>query len=263
MKDLTVDIEEADCRIIPHIAYSLKNNMNRIIVGSNDTDVVVYLIYCFHKYLEMGCSELWVKYGTGDKNRYIPVHVISQEIGENMSSILLKLHIITDCDVTSKIGTKEAALKANPEKYLQEFGEKELNGDSFRKAEEYIVNVIKLNCNCMSLDELRYQQYTSKNKNVVNLAPTSYSIQGHLERCFYFFHLASSLLFSGHEIRSPLNYGWKLSSGILMPCKYYRDIPDSYVVTCSCKKGCQKACGCNKFDQICTEYCNCENWNNL
>ena len=30
----------------------------------------------------------------------------------------------------------------------------------------------------------------------------------------------------------------------------YRDIPDSYVVICSCKKGCQKACGCSKFDKF-------------
>ena len=36
-----------------------------------------------------------------------------------MSSILLKLHIITGFDVTSKIWTKESTMKSDPKKYLQ------------------------------------------------------------------------------------------------------------------------------------------------
>ena len=44
VKDLAVQIEEADCGIIPHIAYSLRKEMNCIIVGSNDTDVAAYII---------------------------------------------------------------------------------------------------------------------------------------------------------------------------------------------------------------------------
>ena len=110
-ENLAAEIEEANCRTIPHIAYSLWKEISHINIGINDTDVAVCLISYFHRYLKMGCSELWVKYGIGDKSRYIPIHVISQEIGENMLSILLKLHHNTACDVTSKIGTRESAMK--------------------------------------------------------------------------------------------------------------------------------------------------------
>ena len=36
VNDLAVKIEETDCRIIPHILYSPRTEMSRIIVGSND-----------------------------------------------------------------------------------------------------------------------------------------------------------------------------------------------------------------------------------
>jgi len=38
--------------------------------------------------------------------------------------MILKAHILTGSDVTSKVGTKAAALKAQPERYLQDFGQK-------------------------------------------------------------------------------------------------------------------------------------------
>ena len=38
MKDLAVEIEETYCKIIPHIAYSLRKKMCRIVKRSYDTD---------------------------------------------------------------------------------------------------------------------------------------------------------------------------------------------------------------------------------
>ena len=53
----------------------------------------------------------------------------------------MKAHILTGCDVTSKIGTKTAAIKASLESYLRNFGEE--NNSSAAK----------------SFDELRYLWY--------------------------------------------------------------------------------------------------------
>ena len=49
--------------------------------------------------------------------------------------MLLKVHMITGCDVTSKTGTKSAALKSVPHMYLNNFGENELLESSFVDAE--------------------------------------------------------------------------------------------------------------------------------
>ena len=86
-------------------------------------------------------------------------------------------------------------------------------------------------------------------------------MQGHLERSFNFFHLSSITHSSSHESIS--TFGWRLSGCILIPCKYYPQIPDSYIVTSSCKIECHNTCGCHRIGEICTEYCNCENCANV
>ena len=89
-------------------------------------------------------------------------------------------------------------MKSDPHKYLQKFGGTELYGDFFKSAGEYIINIVKPKSASTSLDQLRYQKYTSKNKNV-NLEPTSYLIQGHLECCHYFFDLCYNILSLHHQ----------------------------------------------------------------
>ena len=69
-------IEEADCRIIPHIEKAIMNDIERvitysIITYSNNADVVLYLLYYVHQFKDPGIKELWIKYGTRDSTRYI------------------------------------------------------------------------------------------------------------------------------------------------------------------------------------------------
>ena len=67
-------------------------------------------------------EELWVKAGIGDTTCYVPLHTIFKCIGKDLSSVLPAVHSLTGCDITSKIGTKKSALKAEPKKYLKCFG---------------------------------------------------------------------------------------------------------------------------------------------
>ena len=82
-----------------------------------------------------GLSELWMKFGIGNSSRFIPLHFLASQLGPRVCSVIIKAHILTGCDITSKIGTKVAALKCKPEKYLMTFGD---------------------------IDELLYEIYTSK-----------------------------------------------------------------------------------------------------
>ena len=57
--------------------------------------------------------------------------------------ILLKVHV-SGCDVTSKVGTKAAALRNTPENYLQNFGESdEVKTEDINLAEKYFVQLIQ------------------------------------------------------------------------------------------------------------------------
>ena len=49
------------------------------------------------------------------KKQDVPIHTLGIILGQQMCRTLLKTHIISGCDVTSKFGTKAAALKSKPE----------------------------------------------------------------------------------------------------------------------------------------------------
>ena len=89
-------------------------------------------------------SELWMTFGTGDTSRFIPLHFIASQIGQIVCSVIIKAHTLTGSDVTSKIGTKAAALKCTPENYLITFGEID---------EQYLVKAMHTNTTCITFDE--------------------------------------------------------------------------------------------------------------
>lgn len=95
--------------------------------------------------------------GVGDKMRYVPLHTLGRQLGAALCNTLIKVHILTGCDVTSKIGTKPSALKASPETLLLRFAEDNtLSEETLDKAEEYLVQVLHPLSKCKTYDELRY-----------------------------------------------------------------------------------------------------------
>ena len=73
----------------------------------------------------------------------------------NRKITLVKAHFLTGCDVTNKIGSKTAAFKACPEKYLYDFGE-EFHDYHFQMAEKYLRKVVEPYIAAESFDDLRY-----------------------------------------------------------------------------------------------------------
>ena len=103
-------------------------------------------------------------------------------LGHTKSSVILKAHIITGCIITTKLGTKNRPLKAYLEDYLQNFGEKEFVSDEeIRLAEQYLIKVLYHGSKCISSDDLKVERYMH---TLLNLPPTSPSIEGHILRYF-------------------------------------------------------------------------------
>ena len=51
-------------------------------------------------------------YSTGDKSCYIPINTLAQKLWKDICNKILKIHVLTRCDVNSKVWAKAAALKA-------------------------------------------------------------------------------------------------------------------------------------------------------
>jgi hypothetical protein len=127
-----------------------------------------------------------------------------------MCEILLIVHKLIGCDVTSKIDTKQAALKCHVSQ-LVDFESTDLPDPStFRLAEGYLCSVLSPKDNCKTFDELRYILYTKKKKTISSLLPTSRILHGHLLRCHYIVRTCQNLLSDSATNLLPERYGWCL-----------------------------------------------------
>jgi len=119
--ELEVSLEEAYMQCIPHMMHAVNQGNKRIVFLSTDTDVFILLVYCWRELKTEGLEVLLMKAEVGNSTRFIPIHMLSLRIGPGLCKVLPSIHTLTGCDYTSKVGTKLAALTANPETYLGEF----------------------------------------------------------------------------------------------------------------------------------------------
>ena len=266
--ELKFSYEEADMRIIPHIKWEIESypERKRVLVISQDTDIVILLLFYMKSFKSLGLTELYMQLGKGDGKRWIPIHLYQSELGHDYCKALLKFHLGTGCDYLSKIGTKSSALKAKPEANLNTFGESvNLDDAQIQEAEKYLVNVMssfRLKSNISSFDELR-EKYIKKG-SVLDLPPTSYSIiYGHIPRWWFLYKIFSNLLSHDFGHLKPQECGWNLIDGELQPNKCLNLVPDKLCKTCTCKSGCSsRRCSCKEDGYDCTEYCICINCKN-
>ena len=81
-------LEEADSQIVLYVLDSIKSGHHINVVLSNDTDVVILLLYYMPAFIEHGLKELWLRGGIGDKTRFIPIHTLFEKVGKDLCSVL-------------------------------------------------------------------------------------------------------------------------------------------------------------------------------
>ena len=104
--------EEADTRMLLHVAHASKHGHQKVSLRTVDTDVVVLAVAQFqNNYLQL--SELWIEFGTGKHYRFIPAHSVALSMGPERASALPFFHAFTGCDTTSAfcgIGKKQLGM---------------------------------------------------------------------------------------------------------------------------------------------------------
>ncbi len=80
--------EEADLRIPIHVLDCLQAGHTTCVVISNDTDVIVAVLYHIPAFLQHGLVELWVRAGVGDTTRFVPLHTLFQHLGGRLCAVL-------------------------------------------------------------------------------------------------------------------------------------------------------------------------------
>ncbi len=96
--------EEADTRMILHVADAIHEGYMKILLRKVDTDVVVLAVAAAAKLSTVSDLELWVAFGTGEHFRCIHVHEIVACLGPERSEALPLFHAYTGCDTVSAFG---------------------------------------------------------------------------------------------------------------------------------------------------------------
>ena len=262
---LRSDMDEADMRIIPHVMDAVSCGNRNVVVLSNDTDVIVLLLYYIDVFHLHGLKQLWVRAGIGDSTRFIPLHTLAARMSTPLSKVLPAIHSLTGCDTTSKMGTKTAALKCDPLIHLAEFGKSEkANPLILASAEEYLVRVLKRATTCKTFTELRKEIHHHSKKSIMQqLPPTTIALQQHL----LWAHLATfqmvHLLDYSEALPNPTEFGYIDEDGLLLPSKKLNDVPVAYTVTCASGKCARITCSCREEGVRCCRFCRCRKNNSV
>ena len=99
ISDLQSLQEEADVRIMLHVAYSAQNGSKRVVVRASG---IVTLCIDYADKIR-GLKELWI---WKSMNEFIPAHEIAASLGPTIVNVLPALHAITGCDTTSRLYRK-------------------------------------------------------------------------------------------------------------------------------------------------------------
>ena len=221
--------EEADTRLLLHVADAANQGFTKVMVRTVDTDVVVISVAAFH---QIQLSELWVAVGTGKHFRYllpVPVHDICQRIGPITSRALLAFHAFTGCDQTSfahrgKQTAWEAweAWDAFSEvtffRVLSDAPTLEDVCEQLPTLERYIIIMYDLSNTCKEVNEARRDLFTRKGRDIEGIPPTADALRLHTKRCAYQAgHWWGKALVPSHPLPCPSEWAWVQSATFNTP----------------------------------------------
>ena len=97
--------KEAGTRIFVHVKELVLKCRKIVLVDTVDADVVVTAISCLNKLSQFGLEKLWINFGVGINNRWIPIHDLTSVLGIK-SAGLLYCYAFKSCGVVSAFGGK-------------------------------------------------------------------------------------------------------------------------------------------------------------
>ena len=101
IEQLRSNYEEADARMLLHVAYQARQSAKRVIVASPDNDSFFLLAHHF-SHMDVHVREIFFKTGRksthADLTRFIHVHNLVCKLNEEQTNILLSGFALTGCD---------------------------------------------------------------------------------------------------------------------------------------------------------------------
>lgn len=262
------DHEEADTRIIVHLADAVSKGYKNVLVRTVDTDVVVLAVAAV---AQVDVQMLWVAFGTGKSFHHIPVHEIARSLGPSKSIALPMFHAYTGCDTVSSFSTKGKKTAwttwMNYEDVTPTFlslsaGPAQLKDEDVAVLERFTIILYDRTSTIVEINEARRELFTKKGRAMDALPPTKAALVQHIKRAVYQGgHCWGKALQVHLDMPTPGDWGWTDPSNWK---PMWTTLPEASVsarelLCCGCKKGCtEQRCKCKKAALKCTALCHCD-----
>ena len=227
--------EEADTRILFHVANCAQQGYKRIAIQTVDTDVVVLAVAHF-QYLDI--EELWINFGFGKHFRKIPAHAIACFLNEKAKALMM-FHALTGCDTVSSFrgrGKKTAwtawmAYPAITNTFLTLLSQPRniLESEELQKIERFVILMYSKTCTLSRVNEARKELFARSGRSIDNIPPTQGALIQHIKRAIYqaSFIWAQALKASS-DLPSPKDWGYRFTDSGWVP--HWTDLQDANVV---------------------------------
>jgi len=260
------DHEEADTRMILHMADAVNKGFKKILLRTVDTDVVVLSVAATAK---LCIEELWIAFGTGRKFRYIPVHEMAKAIGPRKSQALPMFHAYTGCDTVSAFATRGKKSAWDTWLAYEEVtttfldlstAPNDISEGDIVVLERFSILLYDRTSSLINIDEARKQLFSKKGRAMDAIPPTRAALVQHIKRAIYQGgHCWGKMLEVSQNLPSPGQWGWTDSSNWK---PLWTTLPEASsssreLLSCGCKKSCRGQCKCKKAALKCTALCQC------
>lgn len=253
-------------RLLVTTALGYSEQGNRVVLVGNDADLLVMLLVT----VEEEHSGLCMCFPGSGKSpeRIYNILQIQASIAPQQQHLLF-LHAITGCDTTSAVFKhgKRSAHKLLKNDALLACKVKIFNDALATHAavasagEEFFLRLYGSQ-SLKSLDELRFFAYNrtvsksmlSSEFQLSSLPPTSAAARQHSFRAYL-----QVQQWKGNDL-SPTDWGWEVKRGRLVPITTdMPPAPESLInlISCNCRAGCRRGCGCRKTGIRCSAMCFC------
>ena len=277
--------EEADNRMIVHIIHMIDNKINKILVRTGDTDVIVILISFMPQFLLRDeLTEIWVDFGLGKNRKIYGINQIYEHLGEAVALALPFFHAFTGCDSTASIFMKSKKFwfelwmsRINgPEDITAVFAQlswqpKDITLQSNIDVLERLMVTAYSTRNqdpAMSLKEIRYNIFvTSPKMDLRLLPPSSGALKLHILRSAYQAGWIWGNSLSQRKTPDETSWGWTTTSADDKLHVLWRPLGENstddlklLLTSCKCSGAKSKCthCSCGNKKLPCLNTCSCK-----
>ena len=180
--------EEFDTRVMLNAANAVSNGYKRILIITNDTDIIVLGISFFS---DIGADKLWVSFGIANKLRNIPIYDICSTMSSAKAKTLPAFPALTGSDNTtffSGTGKKSAYAKwsTQPELtatlcHLMDKPETP-SSDAIAVIESFVISLYSVSCTLTDVNKARQQIFAQSSRTFEYLPPTKAALAEHIKR---------------------------------------------------------------------------------